>query len=177
MENRLKLRALTLSDIEKTLKWNNSDSISELYAGHPFPVNEEMEKKWYDKILTSNFPTTVFGIELLGNNKLIGLTLLKGINLIHRKAEFAIYIGDIDERGKGYSFEATMKTISFGFEKLGLNRIDLKVLEENKPAINLYKKCGYKKEGTLRQSVFKNNKFKNEIVMSILSKDFKLLED
>lgn len=33
-------------------------------------------------------------------------------------------------------------------------------------------RCGYKKEGLLRQSVYKNGKFQNQIIMSILSNEF-----
>lgn len=63
--NIIKLRALSIDDKEKTLGWHNQEDIVDLYSGHPFPVNPEMEKKWYEKILTSNFPLTVFGIEFL----------------------------------------------------------------------------------------------------------------
>jgi len=166
------LRALTMVDVEKTLSWHNQDDISELYAGHPFPVNLEMERKWYDKILTSNIPLTVFGIEIITNKELIGITVLKEINLINRSAEFAIYIGNKNHRGKGFSKEATLRTLRFGFYKLGLNRIYLKVLEENKIAIKLYNSVGFIKEGILRNSVFKNDTFKNELVMSILRAEF-----
>ena len=168
----IKLRALTSTDLEKTLAWNNQDDISDLYSGHPFPVNIEMERKWYEKVLTSNFPITVFGIELIENKQLIGITVLKEINLINRSAEFAIYIGDKNQRGKGFSKEATNQTLVFGFYKLGLNRIYLKVLEENKTAIKLYEAIGFIKEGTLRKSVFKNDSFMNEMLMSILKDDF-----
>lgn len=167
----IRLRALTTTDIELTLKWNNQDDISSLYSGHTFPVNIEMERKWYEKILYSNFPTTVFGIEVLENAKLIGITLLKDINLINRTSEFAIYIGDSDSKGKGYSIDATLLTLEFGFYKLGLNRIHLKVLENNFIAINLYKKLGFIEEGKLRKSVFKNNEYKNEVLMSILKEE------
>lgn len=171
-KNNVKLRALTLTDIEKTLSWHNQQDISDLYSGHPFPVNIEMERKWYEKILTSNIPITVFGIEEIQSKKLIGITVLKEINLIHRTAEFAIYIGDKDQRGKGYSKAAAHQTLSFGFYKLGLNRIFLKVLEENETAIELYIRLGFIKEGILRCSIFKNNKFKNELLMSILKDEF-----
>jgi RimJ/RimL family protein N-acetyltransferase len=169
---RIKLRALTSTDLDKTFKWNNQDDISDLYLGHPFPVNPEIEKCWYDKILTSNFPTTVFGIELVENNLLLGISLLKNINLINRSAEFAIYIGDKEYRGKGLSKEATLETLTFGFHKLGLNRIYLKVLEENEAAINLYLSTGFKQEGVLRKNVFKNNQFKSDLVMAILKDEF-----
>jgi RimJ/RimL family protein N-acetyltransferase len=170
--NNVRLRALTLNDIEKTLYWHNQEDISNLYLGHPFPVNIEMERKWYEKLLTSNIPVTVFGIEQIKSKKLIGITLLKEINLINRSAEFGIYIGEKNQRGKGYSKEAAYHTLSFGFFKLGLNRIYVKVLEENKTTIKLNSSVGFIREGVLRNSVFKNNEFRNELVMSILKEEF-----
>jgi RimJ/RimL family protein N-acetyltransferase len=166
------LRALTESDIQTTLNWNNQRDLKNMYAGHPFPVNIEMEREWYNKIIKSNIPTTVFGIELIKEQKLIGLTILKNINLIHRKAEFAIFIGDINERGKRYSKEATLQTLSFAFNQLGLNRIYLFVQSNNEAAIKLYEKTGFQIEGELRNSVYKNGLFINEIVMGILKEDY-----
>jgi len=169
---KIKLRALTVTDKHKTLEWNNQDDIKQLYAGHPFPVNMEMETDWYENILRSNIPTTVFGIELIKEKKLIGITILKNITLIHRKAEFAIFIGDKDERGKGYSTLAMMKTLDFGFNQLGLNRIYLNVLKNNKSAIKLYEKIGLSKEGEIRKSIFKDGQFYDECIMSILNKEY-----
>lgn len=168
----IKLRALTNSDIPITLAWSNKDAIKDFYANHPFPVNIEMEKEWYDKILKSNFPTTVFGIELIDEKKLIGITVLKNINLIHRNAEFAIFIGDNSELGKGYSKEATFQTLSFGFNQLGLVRIFCHVQDNNISAIKLYERTGFVKEGLLRKSVFKNGSFIGEIIMGILKEEF-----
>jgi RimJ/RimL family protein N-acetyltransferase len=170
----IRLRALTASDIENTLKWNNQDDIKDLYAGHPFPVNIEMENEWYEKITKSNFPTTVFGIELIQEEKLIGYSILKNINMIHRKAEFGILIGDKNERGKGYSKEATLKTLNFGFNQLGLNRIYLFVQTNNKAAIELYKTTGFKHEGELKSSVYKNGTYINEFVMAVLKEEFEV---
>jgi RimJ/RimL family protein N-acetyltransferase len=153
--HKINLRALTKTDIEKTLFWHNQEDISDLYSGHPFPVNIEMEQKWYEKILTSNFPVTVFGIEFVENQSLIGLTVLKDINMINRSAEFAIYVGDKEYRGKGLSMEATLETLRFGFYKLGL-----------------YKSVGFLKEGFMRGSIFKNNQFRSELLLSILKEEF-----
>lgn len=166
------LRPLTESDIQTTLAWNNQDDIKASYAGHPFPVNLEMEKDWYEKITRSNIPTTVFGIEIQNEKQLIGLTFLKNINFIHRKAEFAIFIGDKNERGKGYSKEATLQTLRFAFYQLGLNRIYLSVQSDNEAAIKLYENTGFQLEGEFRNSVYKNGRFMNELVMGILKVDF-----
>jgi len=169
---KIKLRALTITDIDKTLEWNNQDDILNLYSGNPFPKNIELERMWYEKILTSNFPVTVFGIEFIESKDLIGITVLKEINLINRNSEFAIYVGDINYRGKGLSTEATFDTLDFAFNKLGLHRISLKVIEDNLPAIALYEKIGFKKEGIIREAIFNNNIFKNEILMSVLKNEF-----
>jgi len=166
------LRALTMNDVDKTLRWNNQDDIREFYSGHPFPVNKEMEIIWYQKILTSNYPTTVFGIEAISSKELIGLSLLKDINNINRSAEFSIYIGEKNHRGKGISKEATIETLKFGFFSLGLNRVFLKVLLKNTIATNLYEKIGFHKEGLLRDAVFKNNSFEDELIMAILKIEF-----
>lgn len=168
----LKLRALTTADIDKTLEWHNRGDIRDLYMNHPFPVNIETERGWYEKILTSNFPVTVFGLEHGESGKLLGISVLRDINLIHRQAEFAIYIGDEAERGKGYAREGTRLTLGFGFFKLGLNRIFLKVLTENERAVHLYRKLGFVEEGVLRECVFKNNEFKDQYVMAILKSEF-----
>lgn len=91
--SRIRLRALTSDDMPKTLEWHNQSDIADLYLGHPFPVNIEMERQWYEKICHSNFPVSAFGIELTEENSLIGVSMLKDINMINRSAEFAIFIG------------------------------------------------------------------------------------
>lgn len=169
---KIRLRALTISDLENTLEWNNQEDIRDTYLGHPFPVNKEKEKLWYDKVLTNDLPLTIFGVELIEPKKLIGITALKDVNLINSIAEFAIYIGDKEERGKGYSKQATKLNLQFGFHSLGLNRIFLKVEVQNTIAFELYNSIGFLKEGILRKSVFKNNEFRDVYIMSILKEEF-----
>jgi RimJ/RimL family protein N-acetyltransferase len=173
MDEKVKLRALTRADIPMTCKWHNDPKIKNLYAGHPFPVNEENENQWYDKILTCNIPTTVFGIVHIESSVLIGISVLNNINLIHREAEYAIFIGDSKYRGKGFHIEALNLTLRFAFGQLGLNRIFIRILENNKGTIRLCEHHGFKREGLLRQSKFKNNCFHNEVLMSMLRDEFK----
>ena len=166
------MRALTFNDLKLTLQWHNQPEIVEMYSGHPFPVNEEMERKWYDKVTVSNIPSTVFGVEHISDRKLIGLTLLKDINLINRSTETAIYIGDSNYKGKGFSTEALQLTLSFAFNELGIHRVWLKVRTDNRPALSLYKRIGFIEEGILRDSIFKNGKYHDLAVLSLLKDEF-----
>ena len=168
---KIELRSLAREDAIITWKWQNDLIIKEFYSNHPFPVTYEKELEWYEKIIKTNSSTKVFGIEIKEPRKLIGMTFLKNVNRLDR-TEYAIFIGDTTEHGKGYSTEATGLTLEFGFNKLGLNRIWLKVHEDNVPAIHLYKKFKFRTEGILRQSVYRSNRYKNELLMALLKEDY-----
>jgi ribosomal-protein-alanine N-acetyltransferase len=74
-------------------------------------------------------------------------------------------------KGKGYMLEAMHAILSFGFQSLGLNRIQAKILPENTGAINLVKQLGFTTEGCMRKSVFFNGSFHDELICSILRED------
>jgi UDP-4-amino-4,6-dideoxy-N-acetyl-beta-L-altrosamine N-acetyltransferase len=160
------LRALTAKDAETTWQWRNRDEIQYFFAGHPFPVNYEKEAKWLESTLLQNTPHTYFGVE--SDGKLVGITSLRNIDQLNRQAEFAIFI--IETRGIGQ--EATNQTLNFAFQDLGLERVWLKVMADNAPAIKLYQKCGFVEEGILRKSVFKKGQFIDQIMMAILREEF-----
>jgi RimJ/RimL family protein N-acetyltransferase len=62
--------------------------------------------------------------------------------------------------------------LRFGFLEMNLNCIYLDVFENNPRAISCYEKCGFKREGALRERVYKNGKYLNEFKMSILKREF-----
>ncbi|MEO8085345.1 MAG: GNAT family protein [Bacteroidota bacterium] len=172
MTTTVRLRALTLADSSITWKWRNQEDVRNEFSGHPFPVSLEMEKEWYEKNIHANFPNTAFGVELIATGELIGMTFIKNINMINRNAEFAILI-DSAHSGKGYGTHACKATLEFIFLKLGLHRVYLKVKKSNVAAIKLYETCGFKTEGTLREDVFKQGQFSDQLIMAILVGEFK----
>ena len=168
----IKLRALTHEDFDKTFQWNNDEEITNWYLSHPFPVSRENEKLWYEKILTSNIPMTVFGIESISSQELIGIASLRNINLINRSAEFGMYVGNKKFRGHGISKSVTKSILEFAFLKLGLNRVYSYIVEDNNEVWKLGEIFGFKREGTLRQSLFRRGKFINVFIYSILRSEY-----
>lgn len=81
-------------------------------------------------------------------------------------------IGNKDYWGNGYAGEALRQLLEFVFKERGMNRVEALVLEDNIQSIKMLKRIGYRQDGILRQSVYKNGGFKNQIVLSILASDF-----
>lgn len=172
----IRLRALRSEDADVIWKWRNQPEIREMYAGHPFFVNPEKEKIWFEKILTSDIPIAAFGVEIIELEKLIGLTFLKNIDLIHRTAEFAIFMIDKEYENRWYLRHAYFLTLDFAFYDLNINRLWAKIYEYNRKALGLIQYFGFKKDGLLRQSAYKNGEFVNEVVLSLLKEEYDHLE-
>lgn len=54
-----------------------------------------------------------------------------------------------------------------------MNCLQALMLEDNIGSLKMHEKCGYRQDGVLRQSVFKNGSYKNQVVMSLLFEDYK----
>lgn len=147
----------------------------ELYSSLVSPfrhVNIECDKEWFISYQNNRENNVRCVICLKETSEIIGAVYLLNINWIHRSAEMNIFIGNDKHRRKGYGREATLQMIRHGFFDLGLHRIQLKLLESNAHAISLYKKLGFKEEGILRESAFKDNEYNNTIVMGLLKSEF-----
>jgi putative acetyltransferase len=51
---------------------------------------------------------------------------------------------------------------------LNLTRLELEVYADNEPAIRLYERFGFEREGVLRQHAFRDGRFVDAIVMGRL---------
>lgn len=139
-------------------------------------------KKWDNDVEVSKYrevdrnirlSSVNFGIYDKASAKLIGSIGISSIDQNNRHAEIGMAIGNKDYWGKGYGTDAVGMILEYCFNKLQLNKVYLDVWEENKRAIGCYVKCGFKKDGVLRQHVRKNGKYHNKWVMSILQSEWK----
>ena len=164
------LRELQRSDIEIINNWrNDKDLIS--YLGSPFRyINKEIDERWYEDYLLNRNSTVRCAI--IKEEVIIGIVSLTNIDCISRTGIFHIMIGDITSQNKGAGEFASIEILKHAFNNLNLNRIELLVLENNKRAIHLYEKLGFFSEGIKREAVFKDGKYQNMIIMSLLKKDF-----
>lgn len=133
-------------------------------------VSEAREKKWIEDTIFHSADIKL-AVCLTYNNLHIGNVYLTDINYVNRTAESHILIGNKDYWGQGYAREALLQILHYGFEERGLNRVYAHINADNAASLRMHEKCGYTREGILRQAVFKNGRFKDVVVMSILKEE------
>lgn len=171
ISNRIVLRPVEISDLEKIADWRNRPDIHKNFFSYEYIIKSNQEK-WYQSLLNSK-EKMLFIIEERSEKNAIGLIGFDHIDFKNQQAEYGnLLIGEKNAIGKGYAKEATLHLLNYGFYELDLHRIYLKVFEWNKRAIKLYEKSGFIKEGILREAHYSQGKFQNILVMSILKNEY-----
>ena len=163
---RVYLRPLERTDVPLLQTWVNDQEVIRNLLNFR-PMNLQSEEEFLDKV-TRDPDLIVLGIALRSNDRLIGDVALHRIQSRDRQAGFGILIGEKAEWSKGYGTEATRLIVRYAFDALNLNRVWLHVLENNQRGQRAYEKVGFKVEGVLRQSAFREGRYLDTITMGIL---------
>lgn len=159
----------TIEDAEKYAEWLNDFSTTDYLGKSGKIMTLENEKEYLTKAMDDE---ATLDIVTLAEDKLIGTVGLESIDHLNRTGTLGIFIGDVEEREKGYGTEAINLILDYGFNYLNLNNIKLDVVEFNERAIACYKKCGFKECGRRRKSEFVDGKYYDRLSMDILKEEF-----
>ena len=139
--------------------------------GIPYLYTLENETKWYEG-LSADKDQYSFAIETIEEEKYIGGCGVNSVDWKNSIAVIGIFIGDKNYWDKGYGTDAMKILVKFIFEQMNINKVKLNVYGFNERAIRCYEKCGFKKEGTLRQEIFRDGKYHDEYIMGILKEEY-----
>ncbi|KPL02476.1 MAG: hypothetical protein AMJ90_05730 [candidate division Zixibacteria bacterium SM23_73_2] len=169
---KVRLRAIEKTDIDEVMKWINDPEVVK-YIGYPvYPFSRYQEERWLERILDEKSPDKVFVIETKNGVYLGGIGLHQ-INWHNRSAMVGIVIGKKEYWDKGYGTDAMRIILDLAFNRMNLHRVGLNVYDFNQRAVKSYEKCGFKKEGVLREGYYYGGKYHDVVVMGILKKEFK----
>lgn len=161
------LRAYKEEDIDVATKLVNDKELKKFLVNFiPFPTSNWEEEEWVKSQKSNKEGTYNFAIEDIETNKYIGGCGINSVNWLARVATVGIMIGDKDYWGKGYGTDAMKVLIDFIFNNMNINKIRLSVFSFNERAIKSYERCGFEVEGVLKNEIFKDGKYYDEIIMS-----------
>jgi len=90
----------------------------------------------------------------------------------HRRAELGYWIA-LKFWNRGYATEASQRLLDFGFEVLGLHRIEARHFLRNPASGQVMKKLGMQPEGLERDWAIKWDRFETLAVYSILEPEWR----
>ena len=178
MEGKLvRLRAYEKSDLDSIMKWVNEEEVTDLLGGETlvYPVSSIAEERFIEAASGTSNKQKSFAIETLADRRYIGGISFNVIDWLNRCAGLGIVIGDKSLWGKGYGTDAMRVLMRLAFDKMNLHRLWLHVHDYNPRAIASYQKCGFKREGILRQEHFTRGRYHDTIVMGILESEYRAL--
>ncbi len=166
------LQQMTSSDLEAFVKIE-SEKKSLLFANDeiPFPKTFEDHSSFFQSI-SAKKEDFFFGIFEKYTNELIGTCAVFSINWQNSTCFVGISIGE-QWQGKGLGTDAMKTLIDFIFNYIAINKIKLQVFSFNTAAIRSYEKCGFSKEGILRNEIFRFGKFYDLLLFGLLRKEWK----
>jgi len=170
--NLVRLRAYERDDLEKArMIYNDPDVNKFLRLDVPYPLKVEDEVKWYEGLNPFGNGAYTFAIETIADGEFIGSCGIDAVDWKNSHASLGIFLGkkywDI-----GYGSDALSTLLDFCFSEMNLHRTYIYVFKFNERAIHTYEKIGFKVDATLRDNIFKDGKYQDELVMSILRSEW-----
>lgn len=166
------LRELSSTDVFPFYKWINDEEVIKYSLSLFNKINTEKEiENWFTELINDKKNINL-GIFLKSTNELIGYAGICDISVTNKSGEYYIFIGKKELWGKGVGTEVSEQILKIGFDDSKLNRIMLTVSEPNIGGLKAYEKAGYKIEGRLREASFRDSKFHDKIIMSILKSEW-----
>jgi len=172
------LRPLTLDDEEALQQVADDDSLW-IYGlqdlSKPGELNKYIRQAIADR---ENSTSAVWVIIDKKTNKVAGCTRLAEISWKDERGQIGwTWIGR-DFQGSGLNKEMKFLILSYGFEVLGLNRIEFKADERNHQSRQALLGIGATREGVLRQHMkIHNGYIRNTVFYSILKSEWETIKE
>ena len=157
--------------VANMLRWVNDPEVTyHMFMGN-LPVTPELLEEEYERI-TKSKNDVVFAIIDKETKTYMGNIGLYQINWTSRTAEMRRFIGEKEVWSKGFGTEAAKLIVTYGFERLNLNRIWAGNNLENVGSWKSNEKAGFKREGILRQEIYRNGKYYDAVRYGILREEY-----
>lgn len=167
---RLYFRPLEREDSPRVAAYMNDPAVRRTLLAHR-PMTRAQEDAWLEG-LGKDENHVVLGIARQSDDVLIGATGLHHLNFRGRHAELGLVLGERSAWGQGFGTEATRMMLDYGFGTLNLNRVWLQVYASHTPAIRVYEKAGFRKEGVQREHHFLDGRHEDGVLMGILRSEW-----
>ncbi|MFI5262529.1 MAG: GNAT family N-acetyltransferase [Candidatus Limnocylindrales bacterium] len=166
------LRRHRVENLATVVRWYRDPELAHLTRYQTRPMTtEEVGLFFRTRLLAPE--AMAYAIHERVDDRLIGLTTFSALDPDNGSALFHITIGERDAWGRGLGTDATDRMLGHAFERLGLHRVGLSVFSFNERAIRAYQKVGFRVEGRLREAIWRDGRFFDELQMGVLASEWR----
>jgi [ribosomal protein S5]-alanine N-acetyltransferase len=165
---RLRLRPFRMADADDVQRLAGDQAIADTTLNIPHPYENGAAERWITnhRDWFERGEQVVFAITLQSDDRLLGAVGVQ-INREDQRGELGYWIG-VPYWGQGYCTEAVRAILAYGFEQLGLNRIQACHFARNPASGCVMRNVGMQHEGSLRQHTRKDDHFEDIEIYGIL---------
>jgi len=171
---KVRLRSFELSDLDAIMEhWNDLETRHNTGRATPDSRQDRedfIRNSWKLRMEGKGY---IFAIEVKKTKEFLGHGSIYVLRNRARSADLGIFIYNKNNWDRGYGTDAMKILLEFGFNYINLHRIELGVYPNNKRAIYVYEKLGFKEVGRKRENRFMNGKYRDEIIMDILQREWR----
>lgn len=162
-----KLRLLKEADLDRVLKWRNSERIHRnMFTDHKISLEEH--HRWFENLDQQKSKYLVFEFY----NKPVGLVCFTNIDKYNNICSWGFYLGETDVP-QGTGILMGYLALSWVFQELKIRKVCSKVFTYNISSIKYHKKLGFVEEGRLVKHFKKAGNYEDIIVLALFSDKWK----
>ena len=171
--DRLQLRLLN-PEVYKLVFSTFSEEKQRTFFGCKTAEELRVERQRYEGGLTMfNKSFAVFQLIDKASGDVIGWCGYHTWHVPHFRAEIGYALNSEAAKGKGFMKEAFPLVLRYGFDEMGLKRIEAFIGPENVPSLKLVRAFGFTEEGRLREHYFKNGSLEDSLLFSLLEREYR----
>jgi len=166
----LYFRAIEEKDLEKIRKMRNNPT-TWMNLTDITLLNSVSQKQWYLSLAGQQSHRRYYTV-CKGKDTFVGIIRMDEIDWVNRSIRVGCDVVP-NLRGQGYGKLIIEMIKNYCFKYLNMHRLWLAVLEFNHIARHIYEKVGFKVEGRYRKAIYRNGKYYDYILMSLLKEEAK----
>ncbi|WP_053217116.1 GNAT family N-acetyltransferase [Virgibacillus senegalensis] len=173
VDEEIQLKLMELSDAEELFELTNSsrDYLREFLRWVDGTTAAEDTKAFIQSGLQRFAENKSLTTAILFHGEIAGVIGFHEINWHNKSASIGYWLGE-NHQGKGIMTRSVKALASYGFDRLDLNRIEIRAAAENGKSRAIPEKLGFVKEGRIRQAEWLNDRFVDHVIYGMLASEW-----
>ena len=156
------LRQITVEDTDIVLKWRNDPQVVKNFI-YRKPISREEHLDWIHNKVEKGL-VIQFIVCDKENDKPLGSIYLQNFDEESHRAEWGIFLGEPEVRGRGIGTEAGKILMQYAFHELKLHKVISRVLAYNIGSVKMNQNMGGIQEGYMKDQLYLDRTYVDEII-------------